>query len=132
VNNRLVTEGLAVPKKIGFDAVRKMGLTLPEVEEGKIYGSPALKVRGRMFACLAVHRSAEPNTLVVRMEFDRRDDLIAEKPETYYLAEHYVDYPCVLVRLARVHQDELRDLLLMGWQFVSATRKREVRKQKRK
>jgi hypothetical protein len=108
-----------------------MGLALPDVEEGKVYGSPALKVHGQMFACLAVHRSAEPNTLAVRMEFDSRDDLIDEKPETYYLTEHYVNYPCVLVRLARVRQDELRDLLLMGWRFMS-TRKMEKRKQKRK
>jgi hypothetical protein len=84
-----------------------------------------------MFACLAIHRSAEPNTLVVRMEFDRRDDLIDEKPDTYYLTDHYVNYPCVLVRLNRVHQDELRDLLLMGWRFMSATKKRGVRKTSR-
>jgi len=42
--------------------VRTMGLALPEVEEGTAYGSPALNVRGKMFACLAIHRSAEPNT----------------------------------------------------------------------
>ena len=119
------------PTKAGFDAVRRMGLALADVEEGTVYGSPALKVHGQMFACLAVHRSAEPNTLVVRMEFDQRDDLIDEKPETYYLTEHYVNYPCVLVRLAQVRQDELRDLVLMGWRFMS-TRKMEKRKQKRK
>jgi hypothetical protein len=27
--------------------------------------SPSLKVRGRMFACMASHKSAEPDTLVV-------------------------------------------------------------------
>ena len=121
-----------VPKKTGFDIVRRMGLTLPEVEEGKIYGSPALKVRGRMFACLAIHRSAEPNTLAVRIEFDRRDELMAAKPQTYYMTEHYVNYPCVLVRLTRIHRGELRDLLLMGWRFMSTTKKLKVRKRKRK
>lgn len=119
-------------KKTGFDVVRRMGLALPDIEEWKVYASPALKVHGQMFACLAVNRSAEPNTLVVRMAFDQRDDLMAEKPETYYLAEHYVNYPCVLVRLDRVNHDELRDLLLMGCQFVSTTKKREVRKRKRR
>ena len=28
------------------------------------YGTPALKVGGRMFACIASHRSTEPDTLV--------------------------------------------------------------------
>jgi hypothetical protein len=105
---------------IGFDTVRAMGLALPEAEEGTIYGSPALRVHGQMFACLAIHRSAERDTLVVRIAFDHRDELMAADPETYYLTDHYVDYPCILVRLARVHPDALRDLLRMGWQFVSS------------
>jgi hypothetical protein len=122
-----------MPKKnTGFDVVRRIGLALPQVEEGKVYGSPALKVRGRMFACLAIHRSAEPNTLAVRLEFDRRDELIAAEPETYYLTDHYVGYPCVLVRLQRVRQHALRDLLLMGWRFMSTTKKLEVRKRRRR
>ena len=119
-------------KKTGFDVVRKMGFALPEVEEGTASGSPALNVRGKMFACLAIHRSAEPNTLAVCIDFDQRDELIAGEPKTYYLTDHYVNYPCVLVRLTRIHQDALRDLLLMGWRFVSATKRPEVRKRRRK
>ena len=114
-----------------FDAVRRIALGLPRVEEGATYGSPAFKVDGKMFACLASHRSAESNTLVVRMDFDERDGLIAAEPKTYYLTDHYVDYPCVLVRLTRVRHDALRDLLLMGWGFVSAAKSRTVAKRRR-
>lgn len=78
-----------VPRKTtAFNAVRKMGLALREVEEGTIYGSPALKVRGKMFACVAIHRSAEPDTLVARIEFDRRDELVVAEPEIYHLTDH--------------------------------------------
>ncbi len=118
-------------KETGFDVVRKMGLALPEVEEGTAYGSPALNIRGKMFACLAIHRSAEPNTLVVCIDFDQRDELMTEEPKTYYLTDHYVNYPCVLVRLSRIRQDALRDLLLMGWRFMSTRQKREGRKRRR-
>jgi len=83
-----------------------------------------------MFACIAVNRSAEPNSLVIRMAFDDRDGLIAAEPKTYYLTDHYVDYPCVLVRLARVRDDALRDLLLMGWRFESAAKSRAVAKRR--
>ena len=113
-----------------FDTVRQIALALPGVEEGTAYGSPAFKVDGKMFACIAVNRSAEPNTLVVRMEFDERDELIKEEPKTYYLADHYVDYPCVLVRLAHIRHDALRDLLLMGWRFVSKKKGQPVRKRR--
>ena len=89
-----------------------------------MYGSPALKVDGKMFACLAVHRSAEPGSLIVQVGFDQRDELIAEDPDTYYVKPHYVNYPVVLVRLSRVHPDALRDLLITARRFVSARGRR--------
>jgi hypothetical protein len=102
-----------------FDAVRDIGVALPDVMVSTYYGTPALKLGGRMLACMASHRSAEPDTLVVRVDFDRRDLLIAEDPATYYLTEHYAGYPSVLVRLSRVRPETLRDLLLVAWRTVS-------------
>jgi hypothetical protein len=119
-------------RKISFDTVREMGLAMPDVEEGTTYGTPALKVRGKMFACVPSHRSAEPDSLAVRIDFDRRDELIAADPKTYYLKDHYVNYPVVLVRLTRVHPDALRDLLLMAWHFESTRGKRRGGPRKRK
>jgi hypothetical protein len=117
-------------RKITFETVREMGLALPDVEAGTTYGSPALKVGGRMFACLAIHRSAEPGSLVIWVDPDQRGELIAAEPETYYLTDHYVNYPVMLVRLARVHPNALRDLLSAAWRLVSS-RKRARRKNKR-
>jgi len=85
-----------------------------------------LKVSGKMFACIAVHRSAEPDSLVVRLDFRDRDELIAADPATYYLTPHYVDYPSVLVRLNRVDRDTLRGLLTSAWRFTSTTRARQM------
>jgi hypothetical protein len=78
-----------------------------------------------MFACIASHKSAEPNTLVVMMDFADRDALVAEEPATYYLKEHYLNYPCVLVRLSRVHPDALRDLVAGAHRFMSARVRRK-------
>jgi hypothetical protein len=78
-----------------------------------------------MFACIASHKSAEPNTLVVRMDFAERDALVEDDPDTYYLKEHYLNYPCVLVRLDRVSADALRDLVAGAHRFVSAKPHRE-------
>src|SRR5437867_404179 len=115
---------ISMPRnKINFDAVRRIGSGLPDVEEGTTYGSPSLKVRGRLLTCLAVHKSAEPDSLAVRIGFDQRAELIAAAPDTYYLTDHYVNYPVVLVRLSRIHLDTLRDLLGMGWRFVNAQRR---------
>lgn len=101
-------------------------MALEGVEEGAMYGSPALKLHGRLVACLAAHKSAEPGSLVVRTDFDERTNLIAEEPETYYLTDHYVNHPVVLVRLARIRSDQLRDLLGSAWRFVTAHHKRKA------
>ena len=41
---------------ITFDTVRKIGLALPGVEESTAYGSPALKVHGKLLACVPAHQ----------------------------------------------------------------------------
>jgi hypothetical protein len=54
------------------------------------------------------------------MDFADRDALVEEDPGTYYLKEHYLNYPCVLVRLSRVRADALRDLITGAHRFVGA------------
>ena len=104
---------------IDFDTVRNIGLALPGVEESTAYGCPALKVRGKLLACVPANRSAEPASLVVRVDFDDRADLLAADPDVYYVTDHYVDYSAVLVRLSHVNHDVLRDLLGMAYKFVT-------------
>jgi hypothetical protein len=95
-----------------FARVRTVGLALPDVEATTKYdGSPLLKVGGSFMAGLATHRSAEPETLVVRVGFEEREWLIEDAPETYYLTDYYRSHPVVLVRLSRIGREALRDLL---------------------
>jgi hypothetical protein len=83
------------------------------------WGQPALKVHGKMFVCIASHKSAEPNSLVVMMAFADRDALVEDDPGTYYLKKHYLNHPCVLVRLPRIRLDALRDLVVGAHRFVN-------------
>lgn len=117
----------------GFDTVRRLMRGLDGVVESTAYGSPCLKVNGHMFACIAINKEAEPNTLMIRVaSFEQRDDLIAEQPDVYYLKPHYEPYACVLVRLGRVQADALRDLLLGAWRQASTGRPKPARKTARK
>ncbi|HKO03601.1 MAG TPA: MmcQ/YjbR family DNA-binding protein [Candidatus Acidoferrales bacterium] len=118
---------------INFDTVRKIGLTLPGVEESTAYGQPALKIHGKLLACLPAHRSAEPGSLAVRVDFADRAELLAAAPDVYYVTDHYVGYNAVLVRLSRVTPDVLRDLLGMAHKFVtrSAAPRSPARKRRR-
>jgi hypothetical protein len=98
-----------------FRMVRQVGLTFPDVEAVTRYdGSPVLKARGCFMAGLASHASAEPGTLVVRVDSDERQWLLDDAADTYYLTDYYRKHPVVLVRLARVDRTALRDLLAVS------------------
>lgn len=114
-----------------FRSVRAIGLRLPGVEEGTMYGTPALKLGKRLIACIASHKSAEPGTLVVRTDFEQRDALIEEAPDTYYVKEHYKTYPVVLVRLSKVNPDAMRDLLGAAHRLVSAAEDAKTKKKRK-
>lgn len=104
---------------INFDTVRNLALALPGVEESTAYGSPALKIHGKLLACVPAHRSAEPGSLAIRVDFEDRAELLAAAPDVYYVTDHYVGYNAVLVRMSRVNTDVLRDLLGMAYKFVT-------------
>ena len=110
-----------------FEIVRSVGLALPGVEAATRYdGSPVLKVGGSFMAGLAMHPSAEPETLVVRADVQERNWLIEDAPKTYYLTDFYRKYPLVLVRLSRIDREALRDLLSVSRRLTLAKRHRKT------
>ena len=106
-------------KALTFDTVREIGLKLPNTEEATAWGTPVLKRDGRIFAGVPIHKSAEPNSLMLSVGFAERDEMIEEQPDIYYTAAHYENYPCVLVRLPCVDRAALEDLLRMSHRFVT-------------
>lgn len=104
-------------RKADFARVRKVGLKIPGLEEGKAWNGPCLKASKKIAACMATHKSAEPGTLVVVVGQDVRDELIEGDPEVYYVKDHYVPWPTVLVRLELIDDVVLRDLLMMAARY---------------
>lgn len=116
-------------RTIDFDTVRKLARELDGVEESGD-GASALKAGGKLLAWIPPHKSVEPGSLAVRIDFEQRAELIAAAPDVYYLTDHYWNYPTVLVRLSRIHPDALKDLLGMARAFVTAkaAKKRPARR----
>jgi hypothetical protein len=105
--------------KLDFSDVRRIAKSLADVQETTIHSAPALKVRGKLLTCRAIHKSAEPNSLAVRIGFKERERLLAADPGTYYLTDHYLNYPVILARLSQLTRDSLKSLLEMGCAFVN-------------
>lgn len=106
----------------GLRMVEAVGRTLPGVERATRYdGAPVWRIQRVFLASMAVHASVEPGTLVVKLDAAERQGLLDDAPSTYYLTEYYRPHPVVLVRLAQIEPEALRDLLTMAARQVAAT-----------
>ena len=101
-----------------WDTVRQMALALPGVEEGTSYRTTAFKVNGKLLA--RFHQDGE--SLVLKIEYAAREVLMGANPKTFYITDHYRCWPWVLVRIANVDPDELRQLFEEAWRS-SATKR---------
>ena len=102
-------------KTVTFDTVRQIAKTLPAAEESTSYGTPAFKVKGKLFARL--HQDGE--SLVIGVDFEAREEMMSAEPEKFYITDHYLNYSWMLVRLSKVRPDELKDLLIGSWRRVT-------------
>jgi hypothetical protein len=97
----------------------QIGRTFPGVEESTSWNAPALKVKGKVMACVPINRAAEPNSLLIRMDRRDRPALLAEAPDLCYAPDHYLGYDGVLIRLAHCTPELAHDLLAMAHKFVT-------------
>lgn len=112
-----------------FDTVRELCLALPDVVEDTVYGAPALKLGRKFLACIPTNKSAEANSIVVRIDFELRAELLRERPNVYYISDHYAPHPSVLVRLSKISRSDLRELLRDAHRFIlSSDRKPRMTK----
>jgi len=105
---------------IGMDSVFEIGLTLPDVEESPYYGARALKLNGQMVACTPLNKSAEANSVVVAMSFERRAALLVKTPSIYYITDHYAPHPTMLIRLSKISRAELERTLRIARDFAAS------------
>ena len=105
-------------KPMTFEQVRLLALALPKAEEGTSYGTPAFKVGGKLFARL--HQDG--TSLVVKIDPGERTMRMKAEPETFYVTDHYLNYPWILVRISSIDPNDLRDLLEEAWRLSAPKR----------
>jgi hypothetical protein len=98
--------------------LRRLALALPDVEEGTAYGTPAWRVRKKLFARLR----EDQETVAVRVERGERELLMGAEPEIFFITDHYRAYAWMLVRLAAIPEDELAEVLEDSWRRAAPKR----------
>jgi hypothetical protein len=99
-----------------FDDLREIARTLPGVVDGTSYGTPALKVGGKLIARL--HQSMD--CVVLRCDLLDREILMQSAPDAFFITDHYRDYPWILVRLGVVERGAIPDLIERAWRLVAS------------
>ena len=89
----------------------RLALSLPGVEQGTSYGTPALRVKRKLLLRL----KEDGETVALHVPMEAREVLLRSDSDVFFLTDHYRNDPMVLVRLAAIDRDRLADLLEMAW-----------------
>lgn len=110
----------------GWDDVRRIALDLPETSERSAYGSPAWRVRDKLFVWERPLRAADrkalgehaPDGPILGVRVDHlvaKEALLADDPEVFFTTPHFDGHPIVLVHLPRVSVEILEELIVEAW-----------------
>jgi hypothetical protein len=92
--------------------LRDAAAALPEVAESTSYGTPALKLRGKMLC-----RLKDPGTVVLVCSHEDKAMLMEAAPHIYFETDHYRGYPLVLARMEAIGDAELAHRLDLAWRI---------------
>ncbi len=96
--------------------LRKVALSFPGAREELSYGKPAFKIEKKFFTRL---RGEDASIVWIVDSIDERDNLIEMDPKTYFITDHYKNYPSVLVRISRINEAMLKKMLERRWRAVA-------------
>jgi len=107
---------------VTFDEVTTPALALPGVTLGTSYGTPALKVAGKLMC-----RLREDGDLALKVEDGLRETLLETQPEVFHTTPHYDGYPMLLVRLAVADAGQVGGLIERAWGNLASAKLRKQR-----
>ena len=117
-----------------IDDAARMALDLDEVSEGVRHGNRAWSVDGKVFAWERPYSKADlrrfgdvtppsqPVVAVTVEDLDVKEAMLAQETPGFFTISHFDGYPAVLIELARVSDETLRDALLEAWLVCAPSR----------
>ncbi|MEF3302975.1 MmcQ/YjbR family DNA-binding protein [Paenibacillus sp. GYB003] len=103
---------------IDVEQVRRMALSLPEATEREAWGTPAFRVKDKIFARML----EDGRSLAIKAPEDERWLLSESEPDTYSVPPHYRNYSMMVVRLSRIDPDSLKAHLIQAWRLTAPKR----------
>jgi hypothetical protein len=100
----------------GYARYLKIALALPGAEEVTAYRTRGVKVCGKIFSRWRTEAEA---ALAIRCGLLDRQILLQARPDVFFLTDHYLNYPMILVRLDKISRAALIDLTERAWRLVA-------------
>jgi hypothetical protein len=109
-----------------WDDVRRVALALPHTSEGSRHGTTTWLVKDKGFVWERPLRKSDflalgnraPDGPILGAHVDHegiKHALIAGDPEVFFTTPHFDGYPALLVRLERIGQAQLEELVVDAW-----------------
>lgn len=109
-----------------WEDVRRLALALPETTEKLSHGNVSWRVADKLFVWERPLRDKEVDELGEAApdgpilgarvaDLSAKEAMIAEEPELYLTTSHFDGYPSVLVRLERIGEEDLAELIAEAW-----------------
>lgn len=95
---------------------KKIALSFPGGNEKPSYGKPSFFIDKKFFTRW---RDEENSIVLIVDSIDERDMLLEADPKTFFITEHYRNYPSVLAYAARLDTKTLRGMLQRRWQKIA-------------
>ena len=100
----------------GYAQYLAIVLNMPGTEQSTSYGTPAVKLKGKLLSRL---RTEAEGGLALRCGSLDRQTLLQSDSESFFLTDHYHDYPWILVRLDKISKSSLTDVVLRAWRLLA-------------
>ena len=109
-----------------WDDVRRAALALPEASEREQHGDAQWRVKDKLFVwerplrqtdLTALGLDAQEGPVLALRVADEgvKRGLVAEDPAVFFTTPHFDGYAAILVRLDRIGQPELTELIVEAW-----------------
>ena len=95
---------------------KKIAGSFPEAHEKSSYGNPAFFIAKKFFTR---YRKDDNSLVFIVADMPTRDMMLELDPKTYFITDHYKDYPAALVRMDRITPDELKLMLERRWRQIA-------------
>ena len=96
--------------------LKKIALAFPGANEKSSYGKPAFCIEKKFFTRW---RDEENSIVLIVDSIDERDMLLEADAKTFFITDHYRNYPSVLARAAQMDAKTLRGMLDRRWRKIA-------------